>query len=207
MCVVTLLPISSLPIRPVRLSPLCSTSTFCPFSSPTPYSRPSRFTLTVIWQAQGWQTWSRQGKRLSGPALLGSCWLAEELAVRWGVEAAVGQGDWWGRRGRAVATLTRWSGIGGHWEAQRGFAGEFASRCSFSPAQDFPPLWLLPRNFIQTGPRHLSYLGLHAKYLSHHSSNRRGMQAGGDGFFSSYLFILCSLDGIFEPELDGVDAI
>lgn len=65
-----------------------------PMPPPTP---PPLFTLTVIWQAQGWQTWSRQGKRLSGLALLGSCWLAEELAVRSG--SCDWPGDWWGGEG------------------------------------------------------------------------------------------------------------
>lgn len=53
--------------------------------------------LTVIWQAQGWQTGRRQGKRSSGLVLLGSCWLAEELAVR--LESCEWPGDWRGGRG------------------------------------------------------------------------------------------------------------
>ena len=94
------LPISSHPTCLALLSPLLSHPLSpLPLLLSRPFSPPLRlFTLTVIWQAWGWQTWSRQGKRLSGLALLGSCWLAEELAVRSG-KAATGQGDWWGGEG------------------------------------------------------------------------------------------------------------
>ena len=70
-------------------------------------SLPPLFTLTVIWQAQGWQTWSWQGKRLSDPTLLGSCWSADReigkvrlakglmrrvVVAGWGVGAGGGGG-------------------------------------------------------------------------------------------------------------------
>lgn len=79
-------PPSSLHSSPIHFHP-----DLCSFSPSLP---PWLFTLTVIWQAWGWQTWRRQGKRLSGLALLGSCWLAEELAVSSG--SCNWPGDWWG---------------------------------------------------------------------------------------------------------------
>lgn len=90
------------PSHPTEHAPPCSLHSFPIHFRPFLFSFfPSLphwlFTLTVIWQVQGWQTWRRQGKRLSGLALLGSCWLAVELAVR--LRSCDRPGDWWGSEG------------------------------------------------------------------------------------------------------------
>lgn len=82
------------------------------FHSPLP---PPLFTLTVIWQAQGWQTWSWQGKRLSGLAWLGSCWRADseigKVRLAEGLMRRVA-----GVRGLMALRAVPWNGTDSHWE-------------------------------------------------------------------------------------------
>lgn len=93
MCVcVSYVTVSSHPTYPTLLLPLFSLPLFLFLFYFSPSLHAPLFTLTVIWQVRGWQPWRRQGKRLSGLVLLGSCWLAEELAVRLG--SCYWPGDW-----------------------------------------------------------------------------------------------------------------
>lgn len=189
----------------VSRSPSHSTQHVPPFSlsTPPPFTfTPSSFRsslhlllfmLTVIWQAQGWQTWTWQGKRLSGLALLGSCWLAEESAVRSG--SCDRPGDWCGGRqgwqGRAVAELMQWNGIEGYWKGPEGCFWRWV--CSASSAQ--PKMCYLfdyDSAILQTDLRsHTSAFTQITtpsviKLHRHAASNR-------------YFQTLCSSDCIFEP--------
>lgn len=162
----------SLHSSPIHIHPSLSFhSTPLPPFLPPP---PPLFTLTVIWQAQGWQTWSWQGKRLSGPALLGSCWLAEEPTVR------SGRCDWprdWreGRRRSGGKGLGGCSRVVGWDRRPSGESPEGVSARSRKTQPELNPIFATSLDTtLQFGRSETAVRPQPSrKYLSHQSSNRR----------------------------------